>query len=451
MLKNTGERLILEQSWNVMSTLEHLHRYRAVTKLIKGKVVLDAACGTGYGTYQLSKYARKVYGIDISSDAINYAREKYSNNNLSYEVMSIEDLKFANNKFDVITSFETIEHITKDLQNKFLVGAKQKLKNNGILIISTPNDQLMREWTFGAYKNEFHLCEFEEKEYESFLKQHFKYVEIFYQTVTEVSSILKKGEHIEDGAIYSMENINSQGRYYIAICSDRPIRARMSLESVLLPCLDEYFNEEYYTKQCMLFVDSGFGFSDNEKIIGEYITKDNKSFECRFSLEDYKNIKQLRFDLCEHGGKIIIDSVHTNIGELVFEPVNATNKEQGFDVFMTLDPQYVTKESNLEGITEIIIRGKMDIYPDHIILTSYEKNKIAMESRIDELEAQVAFKNSQEKEFRKYIEYLEGMCSQIGSYQTEVSRYIKELEAKELEIEKYEKKVSEYEKIIGNI
>lgn len=373
MLRNTGERLILEQSWNIMTTLEHLHRYQAVSQLVVGKTVLDAACGTGYGTYRLSKSAKEVFGIDISKDAIDYANSHFKNQNLHYQTMSIADLQFDDNTFDVITSFETIEHVTKDLQTQFLQGIKRKLKKDGVLIMSTPNDQLLRELSYGSYHNEFHLCEFTESEYIDFLSQYFKYTKIYYQTVTEVSTMVRKGISEGSGPIFSMAKENNMGRYYVAICSDYPIPESWTLESALLPELNAYFDEAYYTKDCMLFVDTGNGFSDEGKIISKYISRDNHTFECSFSLENYSDIKALRFDLCEHGGKIKVENVQTNKGALSLVPVNANGIEDGYDVFMTLDPQYISQDGvDLEGIVTITVSGRMDLFPDHIVITQKE-------------------------------------------------------------------------------
>ena len=173
MLKNTGERLILEQSWNLMTTLEHLHRYKAVAEIVKDKYVLDAACGTGDGSHLLSHFAKKVTGIDLSQDAIDYAISHYSNSNLEYRQMSITDIGLEDQSVDAIVSFETIEHVAQECQIQFLNQVVRVLKKSGVFIVSTPNDQMMRDISFGAYTNEFHLCELSENEFVQLLQKHF--------------------------------------------------------------------------------------------------------------------------------------------------------------------------------------------------------------------------------------------------------------------------------------
>ena len=73
-MKDTGERLIPAASKDSVVYGEHMSRYLAVIDMVKDKVVLDVASGTGYGTQLLAKYANKVTGVDYSDDAVAYAR-----------------------------------------------------------------------------------------------------------------------------------------------------------------------------------------------------------------------------------------------------------------------------------------------------------------------------------------------------------------------------------------
>ena len=58
--------------------MEHIQRYTCISKYLRGKAVLDAACGEGYGSAILAKEAAYVLGIDLSETAVEHAREKYS-------------------------------------------------------------------------------------------------------------------------------------------------------------------------------------------------------------------------------------------------------------------------------------------------------------------------------------------------------------------------------------
>lgn len=116
---------------------DHVERYKFAAKYVKNKSVLDIACGSGYGSLLLAKSgARQVVGVDISLSVIRFARKKYSHQKVRYMVSDI--LKFqSEKKFDVIISFETIEHVKEDL--KVLKKIYSLLSNGGIIILSTPN------------------------------------------------------------------------------------------------------------------------------------------------------------------------------------------------------------------------------------------------------------------------------------------------------------------------
>lgn len=105
--------------------------------------VLDVGCGEGTFTSQLGKLnkVRKVIGIDISYEAISCARHKYPE--IDFEVMSTEELMFADEEFDVITSIEVVEHIldTKKMFSEF----NRVLKMNGKLLITTTNFNLLKK------------------------------------------------------------------------------------------------------------------------------------------------------------------------------------------------------------------------------------------------------------------------------------------------------------------
>lgn len=59
----------------------------------RGKTMLDGACGVGYGSCLLARAgANQVTGVDISDEAICFARRQYSENNLAHHVGSAYDL-----------------------------------------------------------------------------------------------------------------------------------------------------------------------------------------------------------------------------------------------------------------------------------------------------------------------------------------------------------------------
>ena len=125
----TGERFIPGVQGEV--ALEHLHRYALASKYVDNLKVLDIASGEGYGSEILARNANLVYGADISNDSIKFASEKYSSiNNLKFIQCDCKNIPLDENFFDVVVSFETIEH--HDLHDEMIQEIKRVLKKDGI-------------------------------------------------------------------------------------------------------------------------------------------------------------------------------------------------------------------------------------------------------------------------------------------------------------------------------
>jgi len=173
-LKDTGERLIVyDDSVNSPNYLRHKIAYVFAEKFIRDKDVLDNGAGSGYGAYHLAvSGARKVVGIDISKEAVEYARQRYSSKNLEFRTEDAAKLSFDDKTFDVLTSFQVIEHI-RDIDN-FLREVVRVLKKPGIALISTPNKKIYSP----NGPNPFHIKEFYPNEFNNLLKIYFDEVEI---------------------------------------------------------------------------------------------------------------------------------------------------------------------------------------------------------------------------------------------------------------------------------
>lgn len=165
----TGERavegLTPSRIWE-----DHIERYIFSVNFAKGKTVLDIACGTGYGSKMLiTNGAYKVFGVDINEEAIEFAKSQYIEDNLIYMTGDITKLEIYD-KFEMVVCFETIEHI-HDYQLA-LKNLYYALKNDGKLIISTPN-RLITSPSAKAITdtpdNAFHAQEFTQNEFISIL------------------------------------------------------------------------------------------------------------------------------------------------------------------------------------------------------------------------------------------------------------------------------------------
>lgn len=173
-IANTGERILLEKETPLMIA-RHFCAYKFAKDLVSGQDVLDIGCGEGYGADFLGNYAKSVLGIDYDQGVISYAKEKYNKKNLQFMVLDIKDLSRLNKKFDVVCSFQNIEHIRDT--DKLLKDISGLLKDNGVFICSTCN---IKDASLGktAPFNKFHVKEYLAGEFQGLLKTHFKSVEM---------------------------------------------------------------------------------------------------------------------------------------------------------------------------------------------------------------------------------------------------------------------------------
>jgi lipopolysaccharide biosynthesis protein/ubiquinone/menaquinone biosynthesis C-methylase UbiE len=222
----TGERFLPDVEGDVQ--IEHMHRYYVALKLVRGQTVLDIACGEGYGSNVLADEALSVTGIDISSDAVEHARQKYAKENLRFVQGDCTAIPVADNSFDVVVSFETIEH--HDKHNAFLHEIKRVLKLEGLLIISSPDK---REYTdLTGHNNEFHVKELYLSEFERLINENFKHYTMLGQRIKYGSLIapLKENRNstfvnykIDNKGIAHEESALFNPLYFIAFASDGEI------------------------------------------------------------------------------------------------------------------------------------------------------------------------------------------------------------------------------------
>ncbi len=163
----TGERFLPECAGEMV--YEHWHRYLIAQQYVKGLRVLDVASGEGYGSHLLSLHAANVVGVDVSADAVAHAATRYPTGNLSYVTASCVQIPEPDASFDVIVSFETIEHINE--HEAFLREVDRLLAPGGLFIISSPNRPEYSDRT--GYKNEFHVKELDRLELKVLLDPHF--------------------------------------------------------------------------------------------------------------------------------------------------------------------------------------------------------------------------------------------------------------------------------------
>lgn len=147
-----------------------IDRYMFANTWTKGKTVLDAATGYGYGAgILLSLGAKSVIGIDIDSEAVKDADERLQSTKANFQVCDIFNLtdSFEKNQFEVCTSIETFEHLPPERIDEYLQSLREVTSET--IIISTPKRKT-KEW---VYDGGTHLYEYDPIEFLDILNKNF--------------------------------------------------------------------------------------------------------------------------------------------------------------------------------------------------------------------------------------------------------------------------------------
>ncbi|MCK9573320.1 MAG: class I SAM-dependent methyltransferase [Candidatus Omnitrophica bacterium] len=158
---------------------KHFKPYELARKDAAGKMVLEIGFGDGYGAAYLAAAAKKVIGVDPTIANIDHARKKYQFSNLEFQVGDATALKFDNECFDMVCSFQVIEHIPEDKLLPYLSEIKRVLKNTGKFYVSTLNLAYAMKSPLTYQKNLDHCKEFTLDELRDLLVQVFLDVQIY--------------------------------------------------------------------------------------------------------------------------------------------------------------------------------------------------------------------------------------------------------------------------------
>jgi 2-polyprenyl-3-methyl-5-hydroxy-6-metoxy-1,4-benzoquinol methylase len=125
------ERVVPGESSSRGELAAHVQRYKFAAPLVQAKRVLDAGCGSGHGAKLLRDAgASGVVAVDISHEAIEIARKRYSADGVQFLQDDCQSLSQISGRFDVIIAFESIEHF--EHVRKFLERVHSLLAPGGI-------------------------------------------------------------------------------------------------------------------------------------------------------------------------------------------------------------------------------------------------------------------------------------------------------------------------------
>lgn len=138
--------------------------YYKAAELVHGDV-LEIGTGMGYGIEVVAPSAKRYVTIDKSC-AYNVELPA----NAEFCQMAVPPLKFADESFDFVISFQVIEHIKQD--REFVAEVSRVLRKGGMFIVSTPNAPM------SLTRNPWHVREYTAQELKALLAPNFASVEM---------------------------------------------------------------------------------------------------------------------------------------------------------------------------------------------------------------------------------------------------------------------------------
>lgn len=215
MAEFTGERVIPGKV-DVDLLNEHVARYAFAARMAKGRRVLDAGCGSGYGAAKLAQEAQEVLGIDISQGTVDDARQTYKATNLRFECADCLDIPAADGSFDLVVAFEIIEHL-RDWRG-FLEQVRRVLAPDGQFVVSTPNRLYYAEARAALGPNPFHVHEFEYQEFRRELEAVFPHVTMYLENHTDAIVFTQATAGPMDSAVDEADAAPDHAHFFLAVC-----------------------------------------------------------------------------------------------------------------------------------------------------------------------------------------------------------------------------------------
>jgi len=175
-LELTGERTLPDVPAENYWYRRHLAVYEWIAARVAGGVVLDMACGEGYGSEVLARSAARVVGVDGNPEAHEHARLRYTRPGLSFEWGAVETFGEPE-AFDAVVFLQTIEHVIDP--PAVLAHFRRILKPGGVAYVSTPNVLKLAPAGQAKSDNPWHLREYRASEFGELCRGAFPRVELF--------------------------------------------------------------------------------------------------------------------------------------------------------------------------------------------------------------------------------------------------------------------------------
>jgi SAM-dependent methyltransferase len=181
----SGERFVPDMMGDQLIEAEHHVRYHLAARCVTAHHrVLDAGCGVGWGSQILAQAgAAAVTGIDIDPEAIDSAKRRCPS--ADFVVGDLLELPFTSAAFEVVTCFESIEHVTDP--SRALDEIRRVLAPDGIVLVSSPNPDVYPSG------NPFHVHELRPTELLDAMLARFAHAQLWRQHALMASVLAPDG------------------------------------------------------------------------------------------------------------------------------------------------------------------------------------------------------------------------------------------------------------------
>jgi 2-polyprenyl-3-methyl-5-hydroxy-6-metoxy-1,4-benzoquinol methylase len=174
---SNAKKGLINKIYHFIRRHNHKKKYKLISSYRSKGEILDVGCATGEFLLFLKQKGWNVFGIEPDADARQFAIE----NNKIEAFPESELVKLGRDKFDVITLWHVLEHVS-NLKPR-ITELYNLLKDDGILIIAVPNSQSLDAAHYGSFWAGYdvprHLYHFDQKVIKDlFSKFNFSCIEI---------------------------------------------------------------------------------------------------------------------------------------------------------------------------------------------------------------------------------------------------------------------------------
>ncbi len=173
-LELTGERTLPDVPEENYWFRRHLVVYEWIAQRLAGQRAVDMACGEGYGTQVLARFAAHVTGVDANPEAYEHARAKYAGEKIAIVRDLIESYS---EPADAVVFLQTIEHLQAPAAA--LRHFASMLEPGGAVYVSTPNVLTLAPKGAERSDNPFHIHEYKAGEFRDLCEEVFADVELY--------------------------------------------------------------------------------------------------------------------------------------------------------------------------------------------------------------------------------------------------------------------------------